>query len=82
MTVNLVVMLLSEKVLALLSPTTLKVTATVSGLLLAALAVQMVIGGLTEFGIVPAATHSRSNSQSCGDGWLPWGPRSRAACRG
>jgi multiple antibiotic resistance protein len=52
---NLAVLLFADKVLAWLGPTTFKVAATVSGLLLAALAVQMVIGGLVELGIATTA---------------------------
>lgn len=55
MSANLAVLLFADKVLATLGPTTFKVAATVSGLLLCALAVQMAIGGLVELGLVPRA---------------------------
>lgn len=58
MTNNLIVLLLAEKVLALLGPTTLKVAATIAGLLLSALAVQMMVTGLTELGLLPAAAQT------------------------
>lgn len=50
---NLVVLLFADKVLAILGPTTFRVAATVAGLLLCALAVQMAIGGLETLGLVP-----------------------------
>jgi multiple antibiotic resistance protein len=55
MAANLLVLLYAGKVLAALGPTTLKVAATVSGLLLAALAVQMVVDGLRDLGLAKAA---------------------------
>lgn len=55
MATNLLVLVYAGKVLAALGPTTLKVAATVSGLLLAALAVQMVVDGLRDLGLARAA---------------------------
>lgn len=52
---NLVVLLFAGRVLGALGPTPFKVAATVSGLLLAALAVQMAVDGLAALGLVKAA---------------------------
>jgi multiple antibiotic resistance protein len=55
MAANLLVLLFAGTLLRALGPTTFKVAATVSGLLLAALAVQMVVDGLGDLGLVKAA---------------------------
>jgi multiple antibiotic resistance protein len=57
--INLVTLLYADRIIALIGPAALQIVARVVGLLLAALAIQLMIFGLTDIGIVPkpAAAH-------------------------
>jgi multiple antibiotic resistance protein len=53
MVINLLTLLYADRIIALIGPAALQIVARVVGLLLAALAVQLMILGLTDIGVVP-----------------------------
>jgi len=53
MVINLLTLLYADRIIAMIGPAALQIVARVVGLLLAALAVQLMIWGLTDIGVVP-----------------------------